>query len=120
MAEHNILGKKGEDLAAALLIKKGYTIRDRNWVYAKAELDIIAECDEALVVVEVKTRSSEFEAEAHQTVTPRKQKLIIMAADKYLNDNQIEKEARFDIISVLYTDGLYTIEHLEDAFYPTI
>ncbi len=58
MAEHNELGKKGENLAVEFLQKEGYKILDRNWTFQKAEIDIIAQKDEILAVIEVKTRSS--------------------------------------------------------------
>ena len=58
MAEHNELGKKGEELAVEYLRENGYKILDRNWVFQKAEIDIIAQKDNFLAVIEVKTRSS--------------------------------------------------------------
>ena len=56
MAQHNELGKKGEQLAIDFLIKNGYIIRDKNWRFQKAEVDIIAQKGETLAVVDVKTR----------------------------------------------------------------
>ncbi|MET0945038.1 MAG: YraN family protein, partial [Flavobacterium sp.] len=58
MAEHNELGKEGEKLAAKYLQENGYEILDRNWTFQKAEIDIIAQKDNYLAIVEVKTRSS--------------------------------------------------------------
>ena len=58
MAEHIDLGNKGEALALELLIKKGYQIRDTNWRYLKAEVDIIAQKGQTLAIIEVKTRST--------------------------------------------------------------
>lgn len=58
MAEHNELGKLGEELAVDFLQKNGYDILETNWVFQKAEIDIIAQKDNTLVAVEVKTRSS--------------------------------------------------------------
>jgi len=54
MARHNDLGKEGEDAAAAYLINNGYIIRRRNWFFEKFELDIVAEKEGWLVVVETK------------------------------------------------------------------
>lgn len=59
MAAHNELGKEGEDLAALHLMEKGYRIRHRNWRSGKKEIDIVAEKDGELVIVEVKTRGNE-------------------------------------------------------------
>ena len=56
MAIHNILGKAGEDAAAKYLEQNGYTIRDRNWRKNHLELDIVADKDKELIIVEVKTR----------------------------------------------------------------
>ena len=42
MANHNELGRKGEELAVDFLLKKGYEIIARNYIYQKAEVDIIA------------------------------------------------------------------------------
>ena len=58
MAEHNDLGKFGEELAVDFLEKNGYEILETNWVFDKAEIDIIAQKNGILAVVEVKTRSS--------------------------------------------------------------
>jgi len=58
MAEHNELGKKGEELAVEYLQQNGYKILDRNWTFQKAEIDIIATKENILAIVEVKTRSS--------------------------------------------------------------
>ena len=58
MAEHNVLGIQGEQLACQFLEKKGYVILERNWRHAKHELDIIAQDGKELVILEVKTRSS--------------------------------------------------------------
>ena len=59
MAEHNDIGKKGEELAAEYLQEKGYCILERNWTnMGRKELDIIATKDDVVAFVEVKTRRS--------------------------------------------------------------
>ena len=58
MAEHNELGKLGEELAVEFLRKEGYRILETNWTFQKAEIDILAQKENILAVVEVKTRSS--------------------------------------------------------------
>ena len=120
MAEHNDLGKIGEELARKFLISNGYSIRASNWYFGKNEIDIIAEKENVLAIVEVKTRSSAFEAEAQSTVTKKKQKFLINAANFYLIKHKIEKEARFDIITIIVSNNKPDIEHIENAFYPTL
>lgn len=120
MAQHNDIGKKGEALALNYLREKGYYIRETNWLYRKAELDIVAEFEDQLVVVEVKTRTSrEFES-PKEAVTIKKQKHIVRAADAYIQQFDIDLECRFDIVSVLIEGNNIDIEHIEDAFYPML
>ena len=59
MAAHNELGKLGEEMAIRYLIKKGYEIKEKNWRFQKAEVDIIAQIENTLAVIEVKTRSTQ-------------------------------------------------------------
>ena len=120
MAYHNELGKLGEKLAAEYLMKKGYEILDQNFYYDKAEIDIIAKKDiKTLVIVEVKTRNSDFFGDPQGFVTPSKIKLLVKAANEYIISNDLDMEVRFDIISILlHKDGTHTLEHIEDAFFP--
>lgn len=120
MADHNTLGKKGEDLAHRYLVKNGYEIKQLNWRYRKNEIDIIAEKNNLLVVVEVKTRTSEYFENPKEAVTRKKQKFIIKAADAYILENEIDMETRFDIIAVTILNNITKIEHIEDAFQPSL
>ena len=118
MAHHNELGKLGEKIAADYLIKKGYEILAQNFYYDKAEIDIIAKKDaKELVVVEVKTRNSEFFGDPQEFVTPSKIKLLVKAANEYIISNDLDLEVRFDIIAVIKNKSIEKIEHFEDAFY---
>jgi len=116
MAQHNELGKKGEQLAVNYLIKKGYKIRDKNWRYLKAEVDIIAEKDGILAVVEVKTRSTDYFGDPQDFVNPKKIKLLVTAINEYVISKDLDIEVRFDIIAIIKTKKETKIEHLEDAF----
>jgi len=119
MAQHNELGKYGERLAAAFLIQKGFEILDENWVYERAEIDLIAYIDHQIVFVEVKTRSSTGFGLPEDFVTYQKQQHMANAADAYIEIMNHEGEVRFDIISVLFNKkNNYTINHIEDAFWP--
>lgn len=120
MAEHNALGKKGETIAIAYLRERGYEILHTNWRYQKSEIDIIAREAQELVVVEVKTRSSDNVERPKEAVTPSKQKRIVKAADAYIQENKIDLECRFDIVSIIIKEGETEVEHIKDAFYPTL
>ena len=84
MAQHNQLGKSGEERAAEYLISKGYIIRDVNWRSRKMELDLVAYRDTTLVVVEVKTRRNNEFLRPEEAVNLRKIKNIVRAADAYV------------------------------------
>jgi len=79
MAEHNDLGNLGEKRAQDYLISKGFQIRECNWFFGKLELDIIAEKDDWLVIVEVKTRSTATFEHPEEAITIKKIRNIVRA-----------------------------------------
>jgi putative endonuclease len=121
MAEHNELGKKGENLAVEYLLQNDYEILERNWTFQKAEIDIIAKKENFLAVIEVKTRSSIDFGLPQDFVNPKKIQLLIKAVNAYVidreNDFDESLEIRFDIIAIQKTGESFAIEHLTDAFY---
>lgn len=121
MAEHNELGKLGEELAVAFLRENGYEILNQNWVFQKAEVDIIAQKDSILAIVEVKTRSSLDFGSPQDFVKQKKIQLLIKAVNAYINDREKDfnedLNIRFDIIAIHKTEKTFAIEHLTDAFY---
>lgn len=116
MAQHNRLGQRGEKYATEYLMSRGYVIREVNWVSGKFELDIVAYRDETIVVVEVKTRSSDDIAFPEEAVTTKKIRNIVRATDAYIRMNALDMEVRFDVISIVGKEPPYEIEHIEDAF----
>ena len=117
---HNqILGKKGEDLAANFLERNGYLILDKNWRSSHLELDIVAKNDVFLVFVEVKTRSG-TQKSPESSVNYSKQTKLFRAAQGYLLAHPHSLEVRFDVISiVLQKNAEVSINHYTDAFYPS-
>lgn len=116
MAKHNELGTEGELRAQAHLREKGYNIRAVNWTFHKLELDIVAEHNGFLVIVEVKTRSTDTFEHPQEAITPRKIKNIVQAAHEYILQHQWDGETRFDVVSVIPKGQSFVIEHIEDAF----
>lgn len=116
MAKHNDLGKLGEDYAVKYILKKGYKLVARNWAFQKKELDIIATHNNMLVVIEVKSRSTEFFEHPSDAVDLRKMKNIAQATQAYVDFKNIDLEVRFDIISVIKSGASFKLEHIEDAF----
>jgi len=117
MAQHNELGKFGEQLATDFLLGNGYGILERNYVFQKAEVDIIAKKNNTIVCIEVKTRNSDYFGDPQEFVTPGKIKNLVKAMDAYLIENDIDLEVRFDIIAVLKNKTSQELKHYENAFY---
>ena len=116
MAQHNDLGKQGEEQAVAFLQQQGYSIRETNWIFDKAEIHIIAQKGNTLAVVEVKTRSSIELGLPQEFVTPKKIKLLVKAIDQYICLHELDVQVRFDIIAVHKIYNNFHIEHIEEAF----
>ena len=116
MARHNELGKKGEQAAANFMKNEGYKVLKRNWSMYRHEIDIVAEDEEYIIFVEVKTRTSRQWGNPEDFISKAKIRRIVEAADLYLQINDIEKPARFDIISAVWDGQVFEIEHIDDAF----
>ncbi|MFC4686157.1 YraN family protein [Epilithonimonas pallida] len=117
MADHNDFGKIAEDLAVDFLIKNHYKILARNFRYLKAEVDIIAEFENQIIIAEVKARNTDIFLEPQEAVNKKKIKLLVSAANYFIEENNINKEVRFDIISVLPNQQkTLEIHHIIDAF----
>lgn len=117
MAEHNELGKFGEEMAVEFLKKEGYDILNTNWTFQKAEIDIIAKKENTLAIVEVKTRSSIEFGLPQDFVKPKKIQLLVKAVDAYVVEKNMDVNVRFDIIAIHKEGKSFVIEHLIDAFY---
>ncbi len=116
MADHNKLGNEGETVAANYLANNGYALLERNWRFGKYEIDIIAETSEFLVIVEVKSRSTETWEHPKDAITNKKIRFLVDATEAYILEHDIDKEVRFDVISTIPTPKEWNIEHIEDAF----
>lgn len=120
MSQHNKTGQEGEDLAAQQLAKKGYTIRHTNWQKDHKELDIVAEKGNKLVVVEVKTRSRNWDSEARDLVPKSKRSNCIRGAQLYLEEFDLDQEVQFDVVLISNDPKLPSFEHIEEAFWPEV
>lgn len=118
MAKHNLFGKEAEKRAAIYLENNGYKILERNWRFLKFEIDLIAhdlKTDE-IVIVEVKARIDPM-IDPIESITKKKMRNLVTAADQYLTENDIEQECRFDIIIIEKKKDDWLIEQIDDAFF---
>lgn len=107
-------GRAGEDSAAIFLEKKGLQILGRNFRYRGGEVDIIAQDDQTLVFVEVKTWSSLGIDALEHGIDHKKQRRIIETAKYFLSVHRKYRYMgiRFDVVFI--TPG--SVTHLESAF----
>lgn len=120
MAEHNSLGIRGEKIAIKMFQDKGYKILETNWRFSKAEIDIIATIGDILVIAEVKTRTNQVYGNPEEFVTMAKQKLLIKAANAFIEEQNSDSETRFDVVGITINNNDHEIIHHEDAFSPLI
>ncbi len=115
------LGKKGEDVAAAFLEKKGYTILFRNYKCSFGEIDIIAKHKKILSFIEVKTRSTKKYGLPQDAVTAVKQTKISRVALEFIQRYKMDnRAARFDVVSVQSLNDGYEVDLIENAFELTV
>ncbi|MBB1550500.1 MAG: YraN family protein [Prevotella sp.] len=126
MAEHNDLGKWGEQYVEAFLRRKGYIILERDWRHGRSLCDIDLICKTAdettIVFVEVKTRSADDITLPEDAVTLNKMRRLGHSADNYVKMNDITEDLRFDIVALVgnSNDEEPQINHIEDAFNPLL
>ncbi|MDU2066065.1 MAG: YraN family protein [Sporomusaceae bacterium] len=115
---HIALGKEGEAAACSFLLRQGYQILARNYRRKCGEIDIIAQKQNSIVFVEVKSRHSEKFGKPCEAVNWRKQKKIMQTACLYLQSKGLlDVSLRFDIIEVYFLyEKIVKIQHLPDAF----
>ena len=112
------LGKKGEAVARAFLERGGVRILAANYTCAAGEIDLIGREREAILFIEVKTRTSEAFGPPQLAVHQRKQRQIVRTAQWFLAEQRMPEVAcRFDVLAVtLMSDEPPRIQWVRDAF----
>jgi putative endonuclease len=110
-------GKKGEDIAVAYLISRGYRIVERNYKCPLGEIDIVARDGDELVFVEVKSRKSEEFGDPQLAVGLKKQKKVSRISLAYLKEKHLYPcNARFDVVAIKMLPDGSTVELIQNAF----
>ena len=122
MAQHNLLGKAGEQAACEFLIGKGYTIRETNWRLGRLEIDIVAQEPKAnrLHIVEVKTRTSSEHFDPMQSITRAKIRNLVNAANGYISHYQLRMSVQYDVMVIVGKAPDFTIHYISNAFQPPL
>jgi putative endonuclease len=115
--EKKELGRRAEEMAEACLRKKGYRIREKNYICARGELDLVAQEGEVLVFVEVRSRKGGGSL-PETSVGRAKQRQIVRAAEFYLAERGWEGDCRFDVVAIQLTPSgkLESVKLIRDAF----
>lgn len=106
------IGDRAEQKAIDFLIEKRYTILETNYRYKRSEIDIIAQKDNVLHIIEVKYRSNNRFGYPEEFVDDKKADMIGLAAEFYIEDNDWTNFVQYDIIAIMKKELVY----LEDAF----
>jgi putative endonuclease len=105
MILHTEKGKSGEQLAVAYLLEKKFRILFCNWRVSRYEIDIIAEKNDVIHFIEVKTRHSDDFGYPEQSVNRKKFKNLQKAARAFLNRFDEVMKIQFDILSIRILPG---------------
>jgi putative endonuclease len=116
MAIHNKFGADGEKAAVEFVMNKGYKVLAVNYKLHPYEVDIIAEDGPFIVFIEVKARQTDAFGHPIEFITWKKEKNLILVADYYLQYKTPGREGRFDVITILNTEGRFVLEHFANAF----
>lgn len=109
-------GRQAENFAVNYFKDLGYKILARNYFYQKAEIDLIVENDNNLVIVEVKARNHKSIILPQDSVTTKKKKLLVAAANDFILKNNLIANVRFDILALVKHNDRWEVNHIEDAF----
>jgi putative endonuclease len=112
------VGKQGEQFAVDFLKQRGYRILQRNYTQPYGEIDIIAQKNDLLIFIEVKTRTSSQFGSPLEAVTAKKQYQISRVAQTYLLAHKLtDMPARFDVIAVVLAGKkMVDIQLIKNAF----
>jgi putative endonuclease len=121
------IGKYGEDVAKQYLKDKGISILESNWRpkngAVRGEVDIVGMSNNCLLVIEVKTRTSNIYGTPFESVTKNKYIKLQKLGACYLKEKQLElknkdiNDVRIDVVGINTNGNISKIEHLESAFY---
>ena len=116
IAEPRKTGVLGELYAGRYLREKGYKILSSNFRTKSGEIDIIAEKDDTICFVEVKTRREGAYFDPAFAVDRDKEENVRSTAAAFITMRKYKKNIRFDIIEVIIGEDNCRIRHTENAF----
>ena len=107
------LGALGERLALKFLKNKGYRFIESNFRSTFGEIDLIFQDKKTLVLVEVKTRFSDFYGKPEEAITPRKINTIIKTGEYFSLINKFTGEMRVDVVAIMLNNNSLALKSLK-------
>lgn len=122
MAQHNKLGKEGEQAARDFLISKGFTVRETNWRMGHLEIDIVAHepANNRLHIIEVKTRSNASHYDPMQSITAKKINNLVNATNGYISLYRLAMTVQYDVMVIIGLPPNFEIRFYPNAFQPRL
>jgi putative endonuclease len=117
---HIELGKEGEQLAQNYLLAHKMKLLEANYRWKRQEIDLIFTDNKELVFVEVKTRRHTSYGAPEAAVSRTKQRHLLKAANAFIQEKGFDLDARFDVVSIIHNNYETKIDHIKNAFYPTL
>ena len=116
MAEHNFVGKIGENLARQYLEKNGYEIIEQNYKTKYGEIDLVCQKGRELIVTEVRTKIGENFGTPEESLTKKKVRKVWLNALAYVSKNSWKGNYRVDAVCIVlkFGGGVERIEHYEN------
>jgi putative endonuclease len=117
LSKHHITGKKGEALAITYLQQQGFNVLHQNWRYSRYEVDIIAQKDDVLHFIEVKTRRNAQFGTPEESVDEKKISNLMKASEEFQYQHPEWKRVQYDVVSILlHSDGEIEYYFIEDVY----
>ena len=118
LTSRQLLGRRGERLAAAYLERRGWQVVGSGFLARRGEVDLVCRLGDCLVLVEVKTRSGEAFGTPAEAVGTRKRRALSAAAAEYRALAGWRGEVRFAVVSLVVDRAgeVCSIDLIEDPF----
>lgn len=109
-------GLWGEIYASRYLREKDYSLLAANFTARSGEIDIVAQYENTICFIEVKTRKEGSFFDPAYAVDSKKEQNVRSTAAAFMAATKMKNPIRFDIIEVIICGEQYKIRHIENAF----
>lgn len=113
-------GRLGETITKDYIARKGFPVTAENWrCGGRYEIDLISQQGDVMAFIEVKTRNGKYNS-AEDAIDIKKMKQLVKAANLFLQQQERDFTARFDVALIEGSPENYEFTYLEDAFIPPL